>query len=90
MDPILFICQIQFDWLPLCVAGAPVIGIITSTTAILSTLITFCNTEAERMTFSCFMGMSKCECQKMQVFAYCVFFLTHGVVTLEKTTSFPL
>jgi len=26
----------------------------------------------------------------MQVFAYCVFFLTHGVVTLEKQTSFPL
>lgn len=35
-----------------------------------------------------FMGMPKCECQKMQVFTYCVFFLTHGVVTLEKKLPF--
>jgi hypothetical protein len=29
MDPILFISQIRFDWLPLYVAGAPVIAVRT-------------------------------------------------------------
>jgi hypothetical protein len=72
MDPILFICQMQFDWLPLCVAGAPVIGIRTYSIAVLSILITFCNTEAEKMTFRC-----SWECQTVNVkkcrFLYIVF-----------------
>lgn len=89
MDPILFICQIQFDWLPLYVAGDPVIDIRTWSTAIISIPITFCNTEAEMMTFRC-----SWECQNVNVkkcrFLHIVFsFCTWGCDT-GKTTSFPL
>jgi hypothetical protein len=86
MDPIV----LQFDWLPLCVAGAPVIDIRTSSTAILSILIIFCNTKAAKMMFRC-----SWECQNVNVkknagfYVLCFLSYTWGCDT-GKTTSFSL